>query len=152
MSMYTFLQYQPQWKNLCPDTVLDRIRKEQLAGNLDPVNIGRTRLDVVFCPQWTWLAKTPEEAKNILKSQNTVVMNFHDLATETARKLPGLKTRVKHENKTPVKRKKIYTRMTPQQKRMIQLIFADDFKLFGWNSAWDPQSNCVPAYRFSKRM
>lgn len=144
MSMYTFLQYQPKWKGLDPDIVLDRIRIAQMEGKLDPVGIGRTNLDIVFCPQWTWLGKTPAEAKMTLKQNKTILLDCHRLQNDMRRKVPELKGNVRCENKTSQERRNTYNRMTTHQRQMVQAIWKEDFDLFGWDRSWFPESGTIP--------
>ena len=144
ISMYTFLQYQPKWKGIDPDVMLDRIRMAQIEGKLDPIGIGRTDLDIVFCPQWTWLGKTKEEAKMKLKQEKTIVLDCHHLQEELHIKVPELKENVRCENKTSEERRNTYTRMTTHQRQMVQIIWGEDFDLFGWDRLWFPEGGTTP--------
>lgn len=144
ISMYTFLQYQPQWKGLHPDVILDRIRQAQIQKRLDPRGIGRTDLDIVFCPQWTWIGQSPEEAKQQLESKKLVVLDFHRLNEDLKTKVPELKTPMKHHNRTSELRRKTYRTLTPHQRQMVQQIWKEDFELFGWDKGWDPSRHDVP--------
>lgn len=150
ISMYTFLQYQKQWKGLHPDIILDRIRQAQIQKKLDPIGIARTNLDIIFCPQWTWIGKTPSEAKKKLEEkEKIVVLNFHQLKKDFEEKVPEMNGAiVEHQNRTSDQRRQTYLTLTPQQKRIVQQIWKEDFELFGWDKEWDPESGNNPQLIF----
>jgi len=144
ISMYTYLQYQPKWRNMNVDHLLDRILMAKKSDKLDPIGIGRTDLDIVFCPQWTWLGKTVEDAKRVLSRNKMVILNFHQMDRDIRTKVPELKNKIKRHNVTSTERRNSYRQMTPHHKKMIQTIFKEDFELFGWDRSWNPNSNNVP--------
>lgn len=132
-SMYTFLQYQKQWKNVDPDLVLDRIRQAQLQNRLNPKSIGRTDLDIIFCPQWTWLGHTIQEAKERIRDPRLVILDFDHLSRDLQTNVSELKTlRVGHHNRTSDQFKSTYDTMTAHQRQMVRSIWKEDFELFGW--------------------